>query len=178
MKVKDRRPKGAANADRDTSPTIKSGIDESWQNGIPFESSFGRPTRKISPQQGRKENAEPINRCRASVPIYTTMDTELSPASETRASTATCSRGSINNTKDCSGKEPKERAGLSNDGEVHSTVYRTPTRYHRPYCLSKSAASYRKTIAGSNIPELRLDRADSRRMMAVESAPATPLGRI
>ena len=85
--------------------------------GLPFASSFGRPARRISPRQGRKENAEPINRCRASEPIYTAMDTKLSPASQTRASTATCLRGLIDNTKDRSGKEPKERAGLSNDGE-------------------------------------------------------------
>ena len=63
------------------------------------------------------------------------MDTELSPASQTRASTATCSRGLIDDTKDHSGKEPKERAGLSNDGEMKSTVYQTPTRYHRPHFL-------------------------------------------
>ena len=54
------------------------------------------------------------------------MDTKLSPASQTRASTATCLRGLIDNTKDRTGKGPKERAGLSNDGETHSTVYRTP----------------------------------------------------
>ena len=104
--------------------------------GLPFTSSSGRPTRRISPRQGRKENAEPIHRFRASAPIYTAMDTELSPASQTRASTATCSRGLIDDTKDRSGKGPKERAGLSNDGEVQSTVYRTPNRYHRPHCLS------------------------------------------
>ena len=63
------------------------------------------------------------------------MDTERSPASQTRASTATCSRGLIDNMKDRSGKEPKERAGLSNDGEMQSTIYQTPTRYHRPNCL-------------------------------------------
>ena len=88
-----------------------------------------------TPRQGRKENAEPINHFRASALIYTAMDTELSPASQTRASTATCSRGLIDNVKDRSGKEPKECAGLSNDGEMHSTVYRTPNRYHRPHCL-------------------------------------------
>ena len=144
--------------------------------GLPIASSSGRPTRRISPRQGRKENAEPINRFRALVPIYTTMDTELSPASQTRASTATCSRGLIDDTKDCSGKEPKERAGLSNDGEAHSTIYRTPNRYHWPHCLWEPPPCHRKTIAGSNIPELRLDRSASRRLMAVESAPATPLG--
>ena len=103
--------------------------------GLPFASSSGRPTRRISPRQGRKENAERINRFRASAPNYTVMDTELSPASQTRASTATRSRGLIDNTKDRSGKEPKERAGLSNDGEMHSTIYRTPTRYHWPHYL-------------------------------------------
>ena len=103
--------------------------------GLPFASSFGRPTRRISPQQGRKGNTEPINCCRASALIYTAMDTKLSPASLMRASTATCSRGLIDNTKDRSGEEPKECAGLSNDGEMHSTVYRTPNRYHRPHCL-------------------------------------------
>ena len=41
-----------------------------------------------------------------------------------------------------------------------------------------TATYYCKTIAGSNIPELRLDRAASRRLMAVESTPTTPLGRI
>ena len=99
--------------------------NQEWINmalRVPFASSSGRPTRRISPRQGRKESAELINRCRASVPIYTAMDTELSPTSWTRASTATCSRGLIDNTKDRSGKEPKERAGLSNDGEMHSTV--------------------------------------------------------
>ena len=80
------------------------------------------------------------------------------------------------NMKDHSGKEPKERAGLSNDGEAHSTVYRTPNRYHRPHCLWNPPTCYHKTIAGSNIPELRLDRTASRRLMAVESAPAKPLG--
>ena len=85
---------------------------------LPFASSSGMPTRRISPRQGRKENAELINRFRASAPIYTTMDTELSPASQTRASTTTYSRGLIDNTKDHSGKEPKERAGLSNDREM------------------------------------------------------------
>ena len=103
--------------------------------GLPFASSSGRPTRRISPRQGQKENAEPINRSRALVPIYTGVDTERSPTSQTRASTATCSRGLIDNTKDRLGKEPEERAGLSNDGEMHSTVYRTPNRYHRPHCL-------------------------------------------
>ena len=106
------------------------------------------------------------------------MDTELSPASQTRASTATCSRGLIDNTKNRSGKEPKERAGLSNDGEMYSVVYRTPNRYHRPHYLSKPPTCYRKTIAGSNIPELRLDRSASRRLMAVESASDTLGGRI
>ena len=113
--------------------------NQDWINmalRLPFASSFGRPTRTISPRQGWKEDTEPINCLRASAPIYTAMDTELSPASQTRASTATCSRGLIDNTKDCSGKEPKERAGLSNDGEMQSTVYRTPNRYHRPHCLS------------------------------------------
>ena len=112
--------------------------NQDWINTalrLPFASSFGRPIRRISLRQGRKENAEPINRFRASAPIYTAMDTELSPASPTGASTATCSRGLIDNTKDRSGKEPKERAGLSNDGEAHSTIYRTPNRYHRPHCL-------------------------------------------
>ena len=104
--------------------------------GLPFTSSSGRPTRRISPRQGRKENAEPINRFRASVPIYTAMDTDRSPAFQTRASTTTWSRGLINNTKDRSGEEPKERASLSNDGEMHSTVYRTPNQYHRPHCVS------------------------------------------
>ena len=146
--------------------------------GLPFASSSGRPTRRISPRQGRKENAEPINHFRASVPVYTALDTELSPASQMRASTATCSRGLIDNTKDCTGKEPKVRAGLSNDGEAYSTIYRTPNRYHWPHCLWELPPCYRKTIAGSNIPELRLDRSASRRLMAVESAPATPLGRI
>ena len=103
--------------------------------GLPFASSSGSPTRRISPRQGQKENAEPINRFRASAPNYTAMDTELSPASQTRASTATCSRGLIDDTKDLSGKEPKERAGLSNDGEMQSTVYRTPNRYYRQHCL-------------------------------------------
>ena len=144
--------------------------------GIPITSSSGRPTRRISPRQGCKEDAEPINRFRAVVPIYTAMDTELSPASQKRASTATCSRGHIENTKDRLGKEPKERAGLSNDGEMHSTEYRTPNRYHQPYCLSEPPTYYHKTIAGSNIPEVRLDRGASRRLMAVESAPAIPLG--
>ena len=106
------------------------------------------------------------------------MDTELSHASQTRASTATCSRGLIDNTKDRTDKEPKEPAGLSNDGEVHSTIYRTPFRYHWPHCLWELPPCYRKTIAESNIPELRLDRSASRRLMAVESAPATTLGRI
>ena len=87
-------------------------------------------------RQGRKENTEPINRFRPSVPIYTATDTELSPASQTRASTSTYSRGLIDDTKDRTGKEPKVRAGLSNDGEMHSTVYRTLNRYHRPQCLS------------------------------------------
>ena len=90
--------------------------------GIPFALSTGRSTSRISPRQGWKENAEPINCFWASVPIYTAMDTELSHASQTRVSTATCSRGLINNTKDRSGKEPKEYAGLSNDGEMHSTI--------------------------------------------------------
>ena len=106
--------------------------------GLPFASSFGMPARRISPRQGWKANTEPINRFRASAPIYTAMDTELSPASQTRASSATCSRGLIDNTEDRSGKEPKERAGLSNDGEMYSTIYRTPNRYHWPYYLSKS----------------------------------------
>ena len=95
--------------------------NQDWINmalRLPFASSSGRSTRRISPRQGQKENAEPINRFQASVPIYTAMDTELSPASQMRASTATCSRGLIDNTKDRSGKEPKERAGLSNDGDV------------------------------------------------------------
>ena len=105
--------------------------------GLPFASSFGMPTRRISPRQGRKENAEPINRFRASAPIYTAVDTELLPASQTRAGTTTCSRGLIDDTKDRSGKEPKERAGLSNIGEMHSDVYRTPNRFHRPHCLSE-----------------------------------------
>ena len=112
--------------------------NQDWINmalGLPFASSSGRPTRRISPRQGRKENAEPNNRFRASATIYTAMDTELSPASQTRASTATCSRGLLDNTKDCTGEEPKERAGFSNDGEMHSTVHRTPTRYHRPRCF-------------------------------------------
>ena len=114
--------------------------NQEWINmalGLPFASSSGRPTRRISPRHRRKENAEPINRFRASVPIYTAVDTELSPASQMRASTATCSSGLIDDTKDRSGNEPKERAGLSNDGEMHSTIYRTPNRYHRPHCLSK-----------------------------------------
>ena len=105
--------------------------------GLPFASSFGRPARRISPRQGRKEDAEPINRCRASVPIYTAVDTKLSRASLTRASTATYSRGLIDDTKDRLGKGPKERAGLSNNGEMHSTIYRTPNRYHWPHCLSE-----------------------------------------
>ena len=104
--------------------------------GLPFASSSGRPARRISPRQGRKGNVELITRFRASVPIYTAMDTELSPASQMRASTATCLRGPIDNTKDRTGKEPKERDGLSNDREMHSTIYRTPNRYHRPHCLS------------------------------------------
>ena len=106
------------------------------------------------------------------------MDCKLSPASQTRASTTTCLRELINDTKDRLGKEPKERASLSNDGEMHSTIYRTPNRYHWPHSLWKPPPYYRKTIAGSNIPELRLNRAAFRRLMAVESAPATPLGRI
>ena len=108
------------------------------------------------------------------------MDTELSPASQTRASTAACARGLINDTEDHSGKEPgpKERAGLSNDGEMHSTIYRTPTQYHWPHSLWEPPPCYHKTIAGSNIPELRLDRAASHQLMAVESAPTTPLGHI
>ena len=143
---------------------------------LPFASSSGGPTRRISPRQGQKENAEPIHRFRASVPIYSAMDNELSPASQTRASTATCSRGLVDDTKDRLGKEPKERAGLSNDGEMHSTIYRTPNRYHWPHCLWEPPPCYRKTIAESNIPELRLDRSGSRQLMAVKSAPATPLG--
>ena len=94
--------------------------------GLLFASSFGRPARRVSPRQGQKEDAEPINRFRASVPIYTAMDTELSPASQTRASTATCSRGLIDNTKDRTGKEPKERAGLSNDGGKRIGLYTGP----------------------------------------------------
>ena len=93
--------------------------NQEWINivlGIPFASSFDRPAWRISPRQELKENAKPINRCRASVPIYTAIDTELSPTSQTRASTATCSRGLIDITKDRTGKKPKERAGLSNDG--------------------------------------------------------------
>ena len=105
--------------------------------GLPFASSFGSLARRISLRQGRKEHAEQIDRCRASVPIYTGMDTELSPVSQTRDSTATCSRGLIDNTKDRTAEGLKERAGLSNDAEMHSTVYRTPNRYHRPHCLSK-----------------------------------------
>ena len=103
--------------------------NQEWINtalGIPFASSFGRPNRRISPRQGRKKDAEPINRFRVPIPIYTAMYTEHSPASQTRASNATCLRGLIDNTKDCTGKEPKERAGPSNNGEAHSTVYRTP----------------------------------------------------
>ena len=103
--------------------------------GLPFASSSGRPTRRISRQQGQKENTEPINRFRASAPIYTAMDTELSPVSQTRANTTTRSRGLIDDTKDHSGKELKERDGLFNDGEMQSTIYRTPTRYHRPHCM-------------------------------------------
>ena len=76
------------------------------------------------------------------------------------------------------GREPKERAGLSNDGEAHSTIYRTPNRCPLPHCLWEPPPCYRKTIAGSNIPELRLDRSASRRLMAVESDPATLLERI
>ena len=67
--------------------------NQHWINmalGLPFASSCGRPTRRISPRQGRKENAEPINRFQASALIYTAMNTELSPASLTRTSTATC----------------------------------------------------------------------------------------
>ena len=130
--------------------------------GLPFASSFGRPARRISPRQGRRENAEPINRLRASVPIYTAMDTELLPTSQTRDSTATCSRGLIDYTKDRSCEEPKERAGLSNDGEMHSTVYQTPNQYFWPHGLWNPPTCYCKTIAESNIPELRLDRAASR----------------
>ena len=77
--------------------------NQDWINmalGLPFASSPGRPTRRISPRQERKENAEPINRFRASAPIYTAMDTELSPTSQTRVSTATNSRGLIDDTKD------------------------------------------------------------------------------
>ena len=112
--------------------------NQEWINmvlGLPFASSLGRTARRISPQQGRKENAKLINRFRASAPIFTAMDTELSPASRTRASTSTCSRGLFDNMKDCSSEEPKKRTGLSNDGEIHSTVYRTPNRYHQPNCL-------------------------------------------
>ena len=57
---------------------------------------------------------------------------------------------------------------------------RIPDPYPIPpaILLVESTAYYCKTIVGSNIPELRLDRAASRRLMAVESAPVTPLGRI
>ena len=102
---------------------------------LPFASSFGRPTRTISPLQGRKENAEPINRFRASALTYTAMDAKLSPAFLMRASLATCSRGLIDNTKDHFGKEPKEHARLSNDWEMHSIVYRTANRYRWTYYL-------------------------------------------
>ena len=44
--------------------------------------------------------------------------------------------------------------------------------------LIETAACYCKTITGSNIQEHRLDRAGSRRLMAIESAPATTVGRI
>ena len=84
--------------------------NQEWINmalGLAFALSSSRPTRRIYAQEGRKENAELIDRCRASVLIHTAMDTKLSPASQTRASTATCLRELIDNTKDRSNKEPR-----------------------------------------------------------------------
>ena len=48
-----------------------------------------------------------------------------------RASTATCSRGLIDDMVDRKGKEPKERAGLSNDGEWLLLWCQTPTRHNQ-----------------------------------------------
>ena len=86
--------------------------------GLPFASSSGRPTMENISATRTEGERRTDQSSRASAPIYTAMDTELSPASQTRASTATCSRGLIDNTKDRTGKEPKEHAGLSNDGEM------------------------------------------------------------
>ena len=133
-KEKGQCPKRVANADQDTSPSIKSRLDQhgTWVTVCIVLRQANQENISATRMEGERRTDQSF---RASARIYTAMDTELSPASQTRASTATCSRGLIDNTKDRLGQEPKERAGLSNDGEMHSTVYRTPTRYHRPHCL-------------------------------------------
>ena len=76
-------PKGAASVDRVTSPTIKSGrIKHGF--GVPLASSFGMQPKRhnMKPRrQGRKERTKPNHRGRTSVPTYTAMDAERSPAS-------------------------------------------------------------------------------------------------
>ena len=100
MKGKGLRPKGAAGADRVTSPTIKSGRINNGL-GIPLALSFGRQSKRhnMKPcRQGWKERMEPNHRGRASVPTYTAMDADGSPTSP-RASTATCSRELIDDSQ-------------------------------------------------------------------------------
>ena len=82
-KGKGLRPKGAASADRVTSPTIKSGRIIHGL-GVLLASSFGRQSKRhnMKPRrQGWKERTEPNHRGRASVPTSTAMDAERSPAS-------------------------------------------------------------------------------------------------
>ena len=68
-------------------------------------------------RQGRKERTEPNHRGRASVPTYTAMDAERSPASPKGQHRYLLERTYRSQPKFRKGKEPKERAGLSNDGE-------------------------------------------------------------
>ena len=56
-KEKGRRPKGAANADQDISPSIKSGLDQhnSW---VTVRIVLRQANQEQAPRQGWKENAE------------------------------------------------------------------------------------------------------------------------
>ena len=99
-KGKELRPKGVASADRVTSPTIKSGrINHGL--GLPLASSFGRQSDRhdMKPRrQGRKERIEQTIGAEPQQRLIPKRTPSVHPPPR-RASTATCSRGLIDDSR-------------------------------------------------------------------------------